>query len=166
LRRCAVTILLGDDARSPLEFHLRGRFGCRGGGLALVPVRLCPTYFQALNERKSDDSQFQAAAHSNQTLVAIDHNAFLRRHCSGRRVGSRWLDCISTIGILVFMTDDRLIAAHLTAALIVQAQDAKAKGSPVGSAAKLYFDVLDALRAESKNRHAGKPPSGAYQTIR
>ncbi len=67
------------------------------------------------------------------------------------------------------MTDDRLIAAHLTAALIVQAQDAKAKGSPVASAAKLYFDVLDALRTESKNRHAGKPPSGAFgnsQTIR
>ncbi len=59
------------------------------------------------------------------------------------------------------MTDDRLIAAHLTAALIVQAHDAKAKGSPAGSAAKLYFDVLDALRAESKNRHGGKQ-SGTF----
>ena len=58
------------------------------------------------------------------------------------------------------MTDDRLIAAHLTAALIAQAQDAKAKGSAAGNAVKLYFDVLDALRAESRNRHAGKPPSG------
>jgi hypothetical protein len=28
------------------------------------------------------------------------------------------------------MTDDRLITAHLTAALIVQAQDAKAKAVP------------------------------------
>jgi hypothetical protein len=67
------------------------------------------------------------------------------------------------------MTEDRLIAARLTAALIVQAQDAKAKGSPAGSAAKLYFDVLDALRAVSKNRHAGKTPSGAfgnYQSVR
>ncbi len=67
------------------------------------------------------------------------------------------------------MTDDRLIAAHLTAALIAQAQDAKAKGSAAGNAVKLYFDVLDALRAESGNRHAGKPPSGAfgnYQTVR
>jgi len=36
-----------------LEFHLSGRFGCRGGGLALVPVRLCRTHFQALNERKA-----------------------------------------------------------------------------------------------------------------
>ena len=75
------------------------------------------------------------------------------------------------MGILVFMTDDRLIAAHLTAALIAQAQaqDGKAKGTAAGNVAKLYFDVLEALRAESKNRHAGKPPSGAfgnYQTIR
>jgi hypothetical protein len=67
------------------------------------------------------------------------------------------------------MTDDRLIAAHLTAALIAQPQDAKAKGSAAGNAVKLYFDVLDALRAESRNRHAGKPPRGAfgnYQTVR
>jgi hypothetical protein len=67
------------------------------------------------------------------------------------------------------MTDDRLIAAHLTAALIAQAQDAKIKGSPLGNAAKLYFDVLDALRAESKSRHTGKPSAGGfsiYQTVR
>jgi hypothetical protein len=69
-----------------------------------------------------------------------------------------------------FMTDDRLIAAHLTAALIAQAQaqDVKAKGSAAGNAAKLYFYVLDALRAESKNRHAGKAPAGefcVYQTV-
>jgi hypothetical protein len=68
-----------------------------------------------------------------------------------------------------FMTDDRLIAAHLTAALIAQAQvqDVKAKGSATGNAAKLHFDVLDALRAESKNRR--KAPAGAfgiYQTVR
>ena len=52
------------------------------------------------------------------------------------------------------MTDDRLIAAHLTAALIAQAQaqDGKAKGTAAGNTAKLYFDVVDALRAESKNR--------------
>jgi hypothetical protein len=56
------------------------------------------------------------------------------------------------------MTDDRLIAAHLTAALIAQAQaqDGNAKGSaPAGRAAKLYFDLLDALTAESKARHTG-----------
>jgi len=69
------------------------------------------------------------------------------------------------------MTDDRLIAAHLTAALIAQAQaqDGKAKGTAAGNTAKLYFDVVDALRAESKNRHTGTPPAGGfgiYQTGR
>jgi hypothetical protein len=69
------------------------------------------------------------------------------------------------------MTDDRLIAAHLTAALIAQAQaeDGKAKGTAARNAAKLYFDVVDALRAESKYRHTGKPPPGGfgiYQTGR
>ena len=118
--------IVGDDPRSPLEFHLCGRLGCRCGGLALVPVRLCRTHFQALNERKPD----AAAAHSK--LVAVDRGVRLRRHCSSRRAGSHWLDCTGTIGILVFMTDDRLIAAHLTAALIVQAQDAKSKGSLAG----------------------------------
>src|SRR5712664_734016 len=43
--------IVGNDPRSPLEFHLCGGLGCRGGGLALVPVRLCRTHFQALNER-------------------------------------------------------------------------------------------------------------------
>jgi hypothetical protein len=52
LRRCAVTVSFADDSRPPLEFHLCGRLGCRGDGLALVPVRLCRTHFQALNERK------------------------------------------------------------------------------------------------------------------
>jgi len=86
----------------PLEFRLCGRLGCRGGGLAFVPGRLCRTRFHALNERKTDDSQsIQAAAHSNHTLVAVDRGSFLRRHCSGRRGGSHWLDCISTAWILV-----------------------------------------------------------------
>jgi hypothetical protein len=49
--------IVGDDPRSPLEFHLCGRLGCRGGGLALVPVRLCRTHFQALNERKPMQQQ-------------------------------------------------------------------------------------------------------------
>jgi len=53
LRRSTVTISLADDARSPLEFRLCGRLGRGGGGLALVPVRFCRTYFQALNERKA-----------------------------------------------------------------------------------------------------------------
>ena len=70
------------------------------------------------------------------------------------------------------MTDDRLIAAHLTAALIAQAQaeDGKAKGTAARSAAKLYFDVVDALRAESKNavslshrRHERRTQRGGIQ---
>ena len=56
LRRCAVTISFADDSR-PLESHLHGRLGCRGGSLALVPVRLCRTHFQALNERKPMQQQ-------------------------------------------------------------------------------------------------------------
>ena len=52
--------IVGDDPRSPLEFRLCGRLGCRGCGLALVPVRLCRTHFQAVNERKTN----AAAAHS------------------------------------------------------------------------------------------------------
>jgi hypothetical protein len=50
-----------------LEFRLCGRLGCRGGGLALVPVRLCRTHFQALNERKTD----AAAAHSKLVWPSI-----------------------------------------------------------------------------------------------
>jgi hypothetical protein len=57
LRRCAVTISFAGDSRPPLEFHLCGRLGCRGGSLALVPVRLCRTHFQALNERKPMQQQ-------------------------------------------------------------------------------------------------------------
>lgn len=94
LRHRAVTISLADDAGAPLEFCLCGRLDCRGGGLALVPVRLCRTHFQALNERKPD----AAAAHSK--LVAVNSGVRLRRHCSGRRAGSHWLDCTGAIGIL------------------------------------------------------------------
>jgi hypothetical protein len=49
--------IVGDDPRSPLEFRLCGRLGYRGGGLALVPVRLCRTHFQALNEREPMQQQ-------------------------------------------------------------------------------------------------------------
>ena len=89
--------IVGDDPRSPLDLHLCGRLGCRGGGLALVPIRLC-------RQRKSDDSQpFQAAAaHSNHTPMAVDRRDLLRRHCSGRRAGAHWLDFIGTVGVLVF----------------------------------------------------------------
>ncbi len=86
--------IVGDDPRSPLEFRLCGRLGCRGCGLALVPVRLCRTNFQALNERKTN------AAAARSKLVAVDRGARLCRHCSGRRAGSHFLDCTGAIGIL------------------------------------------------------------------
>ena len=102
LRRCAVTISLADDERSPLEFYLFGSLGCRGDVLALVHVCLCRACFQALKRAQSDDSQplYAAAADSNHTLVAVDRGFFLRRYCSGRRPGSHWLDCTGTAGIL------------------------------------------------------------------
>ena len=102
LRRCAVTISLADDERSPLEFYLFGSLGCRGDVLALVHVCLCRACFQALKRAQSDDSQplYAAAADSNHPLVAVDRGFFLRRYCSGRRPGSHWLDCTGTAGIL------------------------------------------------------------------
>ena len=102
LRRCAVTISLADDERSPLEFYLFGSLGCGGDVLALVHVCLCRACFQALKRAQSDDSQplYAAAADSNHTLVAVDRGFFLRRYCSGRRPGSHWLDCTGTVGIL------------------------------------------------------------------
>jgi hypothetical protein len=45
--------------------------------------------------------------------------------------------------ILVSMTDDRLIAAHLTAAVIAQAQDAKAKGSAAGKLTEIEAATID-----------------------
>ena len=46
-------------------------------------------------------------------------------------------------------TDTRLIAAHLAAALI-----GKAGGTPSStSVVQTYFEVLDAVRLEEKNRH-------------
>jgi hypothetical protein len=51
-------------------------------------------------------------------------------------------------------TDTRLIAAHIAAALL--AKPPKGKGSAAQIAAKLYFDVLDALESESKKRPPAK----------
>ncbi len=81
--------IVGDDPRSPLEFRLCGRLGCRGGGLALVPVRLCRTHFQTLNDTATP---FQAGGPSIRC-------ALLCRHCCCRRAGSRWLDCTDTISL-------------------------------------------------------------------
>jgi hypothetical protein len=49
-------------------------------------------------------------------------------------------------------TDDRLIAAHLAAAMIRNPP----KGARAENAAKIYFDVLEAVRAEEKKRKRGK----------
>jgi hypothetical protein len=102
LRRCAVTISLADDERSPLEFYLFGSLGCRDDVLDLVHVCLCRACFQALKRAQSDGSQplYAAAADSNHTLAAFDRGFFLRRYCSGRRSGSHWLDCTGTARIL------------------------------------------------------------------
>jgi hypothetical protein len=43
--------IVGDDPRPPLDLHLCGRLGYRGGGLALVSVRLCRPRFEALNAK-------------------------------------------------------------------------------------------------------------------
>jgi len=48
LRHFAIRISFADDARAHLESCLFGRVGCRGRGLAVVPVRLCRSSFQAL----------------------------------------------------------------------------------------------------------------------
>jgi hypothetical protein len=48
LRRLVVEISIADDARTPFQCCLNGRLGRGGGGLALVPARLCRMDFQAL----------------------------------------------------------------------------------------------------------------------
>ena len=55
-------------------------------------------------------------------------------------------------------TDTRLIAAHLAAALIASKQLDKANGGTAAAAAKLYFDVLDAVTIEQERRYAS--PTG------
>jgi hypothetical protein len=54
-------------------------------------------------------------------------------------------------------TDARLIAAHLAAALIAGKPLDKANGAAT-AAAKLYFDVLDAVMKEQERRYAS--PTG------
>ena len=49
--------------------------------------------------------------------------------------------------------DPRMIAAHLAAALIVGKLLEKAKGGPATAAAKIYFDVLDAVKKEQDKRY-------------
>jgi hypothetical protein len=48
LRRLVVAISFADAARTPFQCCLNGRLGRGGGGLALVPARLCRMDFQAL----------------------------------------------------------------------------------------------------------------------
>jgi hypothetical protein len=58
------------------------------------------------------------------------------------------------------MADNGMIAAHLAAALI-QADRPKlfenANGTAAETAVAMYYDCLDALRAEGLKRHAPKP---------
>jgi hypothetical protein len=54
--------------------------------------------------------------------------------------------------------DPRSIAAHLAAALIAGKTLENAKGGQAASAAKIYFDVLDAILAEHARRYAS--PAG------
>jgi hypothetical protein len=49
--------------------------------------------------------------------------------------------------------DPRSIAAHLAAALIASKPLEKAKGDPATAAAKIYFDVLDAVKKEQEKRY-------------
>ena len=51
--------------------------------------------------------------------------------------------------------DPRSIAAHLAAALIASKPLEKAKGGP--AAAKIYFDLLDAVRKEQDKRYTPPP---------
>jgi hypothetical protein len=53
--------------------------------------------------------------------------------------------------------DPRSIAAHLAAALIASKPLEKAKGGPAAAAAKIYFDVLDAVKKEQDKRYT--PPT-------
>jgi len=121
LRHRAVTISLADDAGAPLEFCLCGRLDCRGGGLALVPVRLCRTHFQALNERKCDDSQFQpVATHSNHTpMASIVVLSCVGIVAAGARALIGWIDLALSIvsplrhGPLPISMQQFHIAGHL-----------------------------------------------------
>jgi hypothetical protein len=63
-------------------------------------------------------------------------------------------------------TDTRLIAAHLTAALIIKGHPFL--GTKLQDIARLYFDCLDALRAEEEKRPKKAPQAatGTYQTRR
>jgi hypothetical protein len=54
--------------------------------------------------------------------------------------------------------DPRSIAAHLAAALIAAGKPLEnAKGGPAAAAARIYFDVLDAVKKEQDKRYA--PPA-------
>ena len=56
-------------------------------------------------------------------------------------------------------TDDRLIAAHLAAAMIRNPPP----GARAENAAQIYFEVLDAVRAEDKRRRRSKVTSALME---
>ena len=51
--------------------------------------------------------------------------------------------------------DPRSIATHLAAALIAGKSLENSKGGPATAAARIYFDVLDAVKKEQDRRYAG-----------
>jgi hypothetical protein len=56
--------------------------------------------------------------------------------------------------------DNRLIAAHLTAALLGKIPSLNVGEKPEDVAAKLYFDVLKSLETEDQKHKAAGPPLG------
>lgn len=55
-------------------------------------------------------------------------------------------------------SETKLVAAHLSAAILAQMPLAKAKGSAADNAVKVYLEVLDKLDAEIQKR---RPSVGA-----
>ena len=60
-------------------------------------------------------------------------------------------------------SDPRAIAAHLAAALIANRTLDNVKGGPAVAAARIYFEVLDAVKKEQDKRYA---PPRVYQIAR
>ena len=61
--------------------------------------------------------------------------------------------------------DPRSIATHLAAALIAGKSLENAKGGEAAAAARLYFDVLDAVTKEQEKRYAAPKPSSIRRVV-
>jgi hypothetical protein len=84
---------------------------------------------------------------SARLMTIIQHKA-----AKGRRADNQITNSPEGHGIMT--TDFRLIAAHLAAAMISAQAPENAKGGSAAAAAKIYFDVLDAVMTEQKRRYA------------